>query len=181
MGRRRRREGEQSDRLQELGFGQDVPQDGFSDQPSSGGRIGGVRGAQEYGVEGGVAGEPERSPGEESGDERLVDELRAASSSLAEYSAEGTVESEDFELGEELYGGECIGRDDLRELIEDRLQHNSHVHTDGIDVAVEPIGLVVLTGTVETESESVRVSEIVASLPGVRGIDNRLRVVRPMH
>jgi hypothetical protein len=181
MGRRRRKEGKQSDRLQEIGFGQDIPQDGFSDQPSSGGRIGGVRGVQEYGIEGGIAGERERSSGGEGVDERLVDELDAASSSLAEYSAEGTAESEDSELAEDLYGEEYIGGEDLRKLIEDRLEHNSHVHSGAIDVAVEPFGQVVLNGTVETESESVRVSEIVASIPGVRDIDNRLRVVRPIN
>jgi hypothetical protein len=49
MRRRRSKEGIQSNTLMELGFGQDVPFDNFSDQPDSGGRIGGVRGKQEYG------------------------------------------------------------------------------------------------------------------------------------
>ena len=181
MGRRKRKEGRQSDRLQELGFGQDIPEGSFSDQPSSGGRIGGIRGAQEYGIEGGGSGERERSAGEESSEERLVDELDAASSSLGEYSAEGSVESEEAEVNEELYGGSYIGGEDLKELIEDRLEHNALVHAGAIDVTVEPSGLVIVSGTVESESESLRVSEILAALPGVRGIDNKLKVNRTIH
>lgn len=181
MGRRRRREARQSDRLIELGCGQDVPQDGFSDQPSSGGKIGGVRGAQEYGIEGGISGEQESQEVGDAVERRLIADAEFASSGLAEYSTEGAVESEEAEDVDEFYGGEYISGDDLKCLIEDRLRNNQHLHPEFVEVVVEPVGRVVLSGSVETESESLRVSEIVAALPGVREIDNKIEARRPAH
>ena len=72
MRRRKGHEGEQSKRLVELGFGQDIPQDGFSDQPDSGGSIGGLRGVQEYGIEGGVSREQESEEVGDSPESRLI-------------------------------------------------------------------------------------------------------------
>jgi len=176
MGRRRRREGRQSNRLEELGFGQDTPQEGFGDQPSSGGRIGGVRGAQEFGIEGASSGEQAMSEGAESAEGRLVEALEAAAAGLAEYSAEGTEESEQAEDLEELYSPDDVAIDDLRDLIEDRLDNNMYLHADSIHVAVEPSGLVIVSGRVWSEAESLRVSELLAALPGVRGINNKLTI-----
>lgn len=176
MGRRRRKEGRQSDRLEQLGFGQDTPQHGFSDQPSSGGRIGGIRGAQEFGIQGGVSGDQEMLEGAESTEGRLVEELEAASAGFAEYSAEGTQESEQAEDLDELYRAGDIEPEDLKDLIEDRLDHNLYLHADSIHIAVEPSGMVTVSGRVISEAESLRVSEILAALPGVRGIDNKLRI-----
>ena len=176
MGRRRRKEGKQSNRLEDLGFGQSVPQEGFSDQPSSGGRIGGIRGAQEFGIRGGISGEQEASEGEETAEGKLIEELDAASAGLSEYSAEGTEESEQADELEELYRSGEVEPEDLKDLIEDRLDNNLYLHADSIHVAVEPSGLVTVSGRVISEAESLRVSEILAALPGVRGIDNKLRI-----
>ena len=173
MKRRRRKQGRQSNALEELGFGQDIPSDDFSDQPSAGSRIGGIRGAQEYGIQGGVARASDSIGSEETSEERLIDELAAASEGFAEFSAEGIEEMEEAEEGDPR---EYVGGEDLKNLIEDRLDHNRYLHTASIKVAVEPSGLVILSGEVPSEAESLRASEIIAALPGVLAIDNKLVV-----
>jgi len=179
MGRRKRREARQSDRLTELGCGQDVPQDEFSDQPGSSGRIGGVRGAQEYGIEGGIAGEQENEEASDTVDKRLLADAEAASSGLAEYSTEGAVESEEAEEVYDVYGDEYMSGEDLKSTIIERLASNNYLHSESVEVNVQPIGRVILSGSVETDSEVLRVSEIVGALPGVREIENNIAARRP--
>lgn len=176
MGRRRRKEGAQSTAIEELGLGHDIPADDFSDQPGAGSRIGGIRGAQEYGIIGGVAGERESLGGEHKGEDALIDELAAASEGLAEYSAEGIEELEDVEEGE-AHG--YVSGDDLQNLIHDRLAHNHYLHTRAISVSVDPDGLVTLSGEVCSDAESLRAFELVSSLPGVSAIRNNLSLTAP--
>jgi osmotically-inducible protein OsmY len=162
----------------ELGFGQDVPLDNFSDQPDSGGRIGGVRGKQEYGIEGGVAGEGGTEVGsKESTESRLVEEAQAASASFQEFSSEG-IEPEELEQEYEADIDEYVAGEDLKALIEYRLEHNDRIHSKDIQVSVAPSGLVTLTGHVTSEAELLRVSEVVGALPSVQAIHNKLVCVR---
>jgi hypothetical protein len=163
MKRRRTIEGRQSKALTQLGFGQDIPADDFSDQPDSGARIGGIRGVDEFGIVGGVASE---WCGE---DELGVDESVDLESILgADSEVAGGISGDDWLKFE--------GLDGLRALIEHRLINHDRIDSQDISVRVDPPGLVLLSGSVRSDSESMRVSEIVTSLPGVYAVRNILRV-----
>lgn len=58
---KRRKEISEAEELRKLGFEFEGPVDGYSDQPDSGSTIGGERGRQEYGITGGIAGEPDHA------------------------------------------------------------------------------------------------------------------------
>ena len=179
MKKRRTSEGRQSNTLQDLGLGGNVPSGEFSDQPDSGGRIGGVRGADEYGIEGGAAVEWSiETLSKLSGGGELGDQTQAGVEGIDEYSVEGEVESEDLSEEIEERSVEPNIPSDLRTLIEYRLQNHDRIDAGSVLVRVEPPGLVVLSGRVRSESESLRVSEIVSALPGVYAIRNRLEVPR---
>ena len=179
MKKRRTSEGRQSNTLQDLGLGGNVPSGEFSDQPDSGGRIGGVRGADEYGIEGGAAVEWSiETLSKLSGGGELVDQTQAGVEGIDEYSVEGEVESEELNEEIEERSVEPNIPSDLRTLIEYRLQNHDRIDAGSVLVRVEPPGLVVLSGRVRSESESLRVSEIVSALPGVYAIRNRLEVPR---
>ncbi len=179
MRRRRSKEGIQSNTLMELGVGQDVPFDNFSDQPDSGGRIGGVRGKQEFGIEGGIAGEGGTEVGSrESTESRLVEEAQAASASLTEFSSEGIEQPDELEQEYQAEIDEYLAGEDLKALIEYRLEHNERIHSKDIHVSVAPSGLVTLSGHVTSEAERLRVSEVVGALPSVQAIHNKLVCVR---
>lgn len=183
MGTRKRREAEYNDTLRKLGFGLEHPPDDYSDQPSSSGRIGGVRGQQEYGIEGGVAQERHTEAGDEpANDPQLLDSVEAASETLSDFSEEaGRAEERKDENDEERAAlKERPVPGDLKSLIQDRLDHNHYIDSASITVDVEPSGLVILSGRVRTEAESLRASEITASLPGVLAIDNKLQIDRSL-
>lgn len=181
MPRRRSREGQQSNTLEQSGIGREVPTPDFSDQPDSGGRIGGVRGRQEFGIEGGPADELESEiSGKDELMGRSVQDLRADFDSISE--EQGDEERIEEEFGQEVklavtaperafdVGG------DLHDLIEDRLLHHPSLHFDGLRVSVWPAGLVTVAGRVRSESEKLRVTEIIGALPGVEGLRNVLIV-----
>jgi hypothetical protein len=183
MKRRRTREGRQVNALQDLGVGQDVPIADFSDQPDSGGRIGGVRGLDEFGIEGGVAAEWGREAlSQGTGTERLLDATQAGIESSEDFSIEGEEESQ--AIAEVLAEGEQAEVQseelpkDLRALIEYRLRNHDRIDARNVSVRIESPGLVVLKGRVRTESESLRVSEVVSALPGVYVVRNQLAVPR---
>ncbi|MFM8759554.1 MAG: BON domain-containing protein, partial [Methylophilaceae bacterium] len=62
----------------------------------------------------------------------------------------------------------------------ERLSSNNYLHPDSVEVNVQPIGRVTLSGTVETESEVLRVSEIIGALPGVREVENKIAARQPV-
>lgn len=184
MKRRRTREGSQSNSLQDLGIGHDVPVPDFSDQPDSGGRIGGARGADEFGIEGGVAQEwSVDGPSSIVEKGELIDRAQTGSEGIDEFSIEAHAESwlqkevigEEFE--EEPEDVAPLPRD-LRSLIEYRLRNHDRINSENVSIRVESPGLVVLSGRVGSESESLRVSEVVSALPGVYAVNNRLVVPR---
>lgn len=179
MKKRRTSEGRQSNTLQDLGLGASAPSGEFSDQPDSSGRIGGTRGVDEFGIEGGAAVEWSiESVSKVSAGGELVERTQAGVEGIDEYSVEGEIESEEIvdELEEQILEPEIPS--DLRALIEYRLQHHDRIDAGAVSVRVEPPGLVMLSGRVRSESESMRVSEIVSALPGVYAIRNRLEVPR---
>lgn len=183
MRRHRTKEGRQSNSLQDLGIGQDLPVADFSDQPDSGGRIGGIRGADEFGIEGGVAAEwSTEALDQRTAGGRLVERTQAGVEGVEEFSIEGEAESEaiaealEEELQEEAQSEELPG--DLQALIEYRLRNHERIDARNVSVKIESPGLVVLNGRVRSESESLRVSEVVSALPGVYVVRNRLAVPR---
>jgi len=185
MKKRRTREGKQSNTLQDLGLGQDVPGDDFSDQPDCGSRIGGVRGVDEYGIEGGVADEwsgEKKSTGAHQEEAKLVENVQAGLESIEEFSVEGEAESDQIaeeiaeKVEDEMVGETIPG--DLKDLIEYRLSHHDRIDAGNVSVRVDPPGFVVIKGRVRSESESLRVTEVISALPGVYAIRNQLIVPR---
>ena len=184
MKRRRTREGLQSNSLRDLGVGQDVPVPDFSDQPDSGGRIGGVRGTDEFGIEGGASAEwsvdsPDRIV--ERGE--LIDRAQAGVEGIDEFSIEAQTESWEREGTDEEEFAEEIEEvtplpTDLCSLIEYRLKKHDRINAENVSIRIESPGVVILNGRVRSESESLRVSEVVSALPGVYAVNNRLVVPR---
>lgn len=183
MKRHRTKEGKQSNALRDLGLGQDVPVADFSDQPDSGGRIGGIRGADEFGIEGGVAAEwgTESSDGV-TPEERLVERTQVGFEGVEEFSIEGEEESEAISQALEEGSQQHVEREelpqDLLALIEYRLRNHDRIDSRNLSVRIDSPGLVVINGRVRSESESLRVSEVVSALPGVYVVRNRLEVPR---
>jgi len=63
-------------------------------------------------------------------------------------------------------------------LIEYRLNSHDRIDARNLKINVQGEGLVIVTGRARSESESLRVSEIISALPGVYAINNRLVVSR---
>jgi osmotically-inducible protein OsmY len=183
MKKRRTSEGRQSNALQDLGIGQDVPIADFSDQSDSGGRIGGTRGVDEFGIEGGAAEEWNvEARGTLLGETTLIGATQAAADGVDDFSLAG--ESESDAIAEVLQDQEQDDGppdklpDDLKALIELRLGRHDRIDVSNVSVRVQSQGLVILSGRVRSESESLRVSEIVSALPGVYAIRNQLAIPR---
>ena len=64
---------------------------------------------------------------------------------------------------------------DLQNRIEDALKRNAEIEAEGIGVSVKN-GAVVLTGLVHGLSEHEAIKQAVWSAPGVRSVDDHLRV-----
>jgi len=187
MNKRRASEGRQSNTLQELGIAHDVPVADFSDQLDSGGSIGGIRGVDEFGIEGSTAEEWSiEATGVLLRGTELAESTQAELEDVDDFSEEGEVES-DAESdaiaevlqqdGQEAADGDELP-DDLQALIELRLGRHDRIDASNLSVRVRSPGLVILRGRVRSESESLRVSEVVSALPGVYAIRNQLVVPR---
>lgn len=179
MKKRRTKEGKQSNVLQDMGLGNDVPTKDFSDQPDSGGRIGGTRGSDEFGIEGGVADEWSVEARDTLvGEAMLIEATQAAADAIEEFSEAGEAESDDIaEVLKDQVQDELVSAklpDDLQTLIELRLGSHDRIDARNLTVRVQSPGLVLLRGRVRSESESLRVCEIVSALPGVNAIRNQL-------
>lgn len=196
MARKRTREGQQSDALERMGLGHNVPIPEFSDQPDSGGRIGGVRGVQEFGIEGDdlledghnnrglisdvQATSDEVLQGTQDVDEALLDIEDELDDLMADQSEDEDEDDDAIEVAA-AFVPRIVSRSDhateLRELVADRLQRNPSLHLESLRVSVIALGLVTVAGKVQSEAEKLRATEIVSSLPGVVGIRNILKVV----
>ncbi len=166
MKKHRTKEGRQFNTLVDMGFAQDLPIADFSDQPDSGGRIGGVRGVDEFGIEGGVAAESRADNFRSEVEDEL--ESEAESDEISRVLEDGA--QPDLEV-------DSLPRD-LLGLIEYRLRNHDRIDSSHVSVRIESPGLVVLNGRVRSDSESLRVAEVVSALPGVYTVQNRLAVPR---
>jgi len=63
----------------------------------------------------------------------------------------------------------------LKDDINERLYHDSHIDASDIDVTVDN-GEATLTGTVESKMAKRRIEDIIESIAGVRDVENRLKV-----
>ncbi|AMN38524.1 BON domain-containing protein [Rhodoplanes sp. Z2-YC6860] len=66
--------------------------------------------------------------------------------------------------------------DNIKKLIEDALERHAHVEAAAIRVSVRDKGVVLLEGTVENWSERQAVENAAWSAPGVRSVEDRLRI-----
>jgi osmotically-inducible protein OsmY len=116
------------------------------------------------------------------GETTLIEATQAAADDVEEFSEDGAAESDAIAevLKEQEQDGIVSSKlpDDLQALIELRLGNHDRIDARNLTVLVCSPGLVVLRGRVRSESESLRVSEIVSALPGVNAIRNQLVVPR---
>lgn len=180
MRRRRSKEGAQSNAIVKMGLAQDITSAEFAEQPDSGSRIGGVRGLQEYGIDGAAADDVSRSD-ERGATERsrLAADVEAASAGLSEFGEggeeellEGEGEADEVAYRDKPRGFMSPG--DLGNLLMYRLQHNREIDAHRIQARVEPSGLVTLTGSVRSDAEKLRVEEVALAIPGVTTVTNKL-------
>ncbi len=177
MSTKDRREGKDSEDLKKLGFELEPPVDDYSSQPDSGSRIGGTRGRQEYGIEGGIASESDiPSESDEVRDTRPLNGINVETMGISEFSEEATHGVEGFERATREEHHQTIPTEYLENLIRERLDHHDRIDARSIHVTVVQPGIVVLAGDVHSHSENLRVVEVVSAIPGVDAIDNRLRV-----
>jgi osmotically-inducible protein OsmY len=177
MPTRDRREGKDADNLRRLGYEYQSPVDDYSHQPDSGSRIGGTRGKQEYGIEGGVAWESDTQPPSQIiHDTHTLEGINAESSGISEFSQDATRGVEGFEHAARAEHPQHLTEEHLESLIRERLDHHDRIDAAQIRVSVVQPGIVVLSGNVRTHAENLRTVELISAIPGVDGIDNRLSV-----
>ncbi len=177
MSTKDRREGRYSEELKKLGFELEPPVDDYSSQPDSGSRMGGTRGREEYGIEGEVASENDlQSESYEERDTKPLEGINVEALGISEFSEEATHGIEGFERAAREEHHQTIPDEYLESLIRERLEHHDRIDARSIRVTVVQPGIVVLAGDIHTHSENLRVVEVVSAIPGVEGIDNRLRI-----
>jgi osmotically-inducible protein OsmY len=66
-----------------------------------------------------------------------------------------------------------IGDEELKDLVEDRLNHDPTIDVEGIDVKTQ-LGFVNLFGHVETRDDRKWVEVVVRQVPGVKDVFNYL-------
>jgi hypothetical protein len=174
MSTKDRREGKESNQLRRLGYEYKPPVDEYSYQPDSGSRIGGVRGKNEYGIEGGIAWEDDaHGKVTANADRRPLDDPTTGASDFsiaATHGMEGLYEAAREEHPQE------IPPPYLESLIRERLEHHHKIHAQSLKVDVTPTGEVTVSGEVPSESERLRINEVLAALPGVRTVTCLIRV-----
>jgi osmotically-inducible protein OsmY len=142
-----------------------------------------VRGVDEFGIEGGAAEEWSiEAVGKVLRGGQLLEPTQAAAEGLEDFSEDGEAESAAIAEALQEDGLQAALEDelpdDLQALIELRLGRHDRIDSKNVSVRVNSRGLVVLNGRVRSESESLRISEVVSALPGVYAIRNQLVVPR---
>lgn len=188
---RRRKPAEDFARLRELGLELDPPVDEFSEQPGSGSAIGGRRGAQEYGIVGGVAQENahdinlssnvDAHPSDlESDGQRFPRELMdKESAGISEYSANHIMmpeESESNQADEEGEQDQEFGSEDLKALLQKRLNEHPELGRYAIQADVGPDQFVRLDGRVHTEAERLLAQELAEAVAGGSAVHNQITI-----
>lgn len=151
--------------LREMGFEFDPPQDEYSFQPGSGGIIGGKVGRQEYGVDSVFDAEGRDDQGARGGG--------ASGPPGVEWSQEEALRKKE-ELRIQSEGR--LNDERLFEVLRDRLSKHPVLQGDEIYLSVKD-GKVTVNGRVKSESDKLRINEIIEGFPSVRLISNRLEVV----
>lgn len=147
-------------------------EDGFNEQPGSGGTIGGLRGEQEYGIEGEIAEEEEHQRAE------AVSIDREGCGGLSQFSA-GGVETliAKSEASEDLLSLELPeSSTELESLIAERFK--SHPLLRGIEISarITPTQEVLLTGAVHSEAERLLALELLEAVAPALPIINKLQL-----
>lgn len=147
-------------------------EDGFNEQPGSGSTIGGLRGEQEYGIEGEIAQEEEHQRAE------VVSIDREGSGGLSQFSAGGinTLIAKS-EASDELLAAELPESSaELEYLIAERLQSHPVLCAVNIFVHITPTREVLLTGTVHSEAERILALELLEAVAPAMPICNQLKI-----
>lgn len=135
-------------------------EDGFNEQPASGGVIGGTRGAQEYGIEGEIAEEEEHQRAE------AVSIDREGCGGLSQFSA-GGVEAliAKSEASEDLISDVLpeSGKE-LESLLNERLRTHPALSSAHISVRITPAQEILLSGEVHSEAERLLAVEITEAI-----------------
>lgn len=186
---RRKSEADEYNALKKIGFELRAPVDEFSQQPSSGGVIGGRRGDQEFGITGGIA-------PEDSHDKNLTSNVDV---NAADVEGEGQrfpseVVDRDFpglsefassqvdrmEGGDATdFKGQVSGEGEASEsnaaLLRQRYSDHPQLSKSHIEVRVEA-GRVTIQGRVATIAERVLAEELAAAVLGAAPIENNIRI-----
>lgn len=173
MTKNKKKEPREFESLQEMGFELTGSQDEFSDQPDSGGVIGGTRGQQEYGINTSV--DAQGASSEKRQTERTTRAALSGSAvplELLESPLDEKIERREFE--------ETLKFTDpqLERVINDRLSHHPHLKQFTLKVKVESAE-VSIGGTVTADSAKLLIDEIIEALPGISRIHNKVQVEIP--
>jgi len=185
--------------LRKIGFELRAPVDEYSEQPGSGGTMGGRRGTQEYGIEGGVAQEDghdrdrasnvdiNSSDIEPEGARIPQDLMDRSYPGVSQYTSEHMVGAEQSEpgllpsqesipnvLAEEE--GETIGRADLETLLRQRLMNHPELKNESIQISIDEERRAFLRGRVHSDAARMHVQEIAEAVLGSNDIANLLEV-----
>jgi len=156
MPRKLSKEGKDFNKLRGLGY-EFKSQDYYSEQPDSGGTIGGLRGKQEYGIESTL----------DSGGKRGLKEAKLATNVPAfEREEPGSVKD---------IVPEQISRD-LMKYIAERLGSHPALKDKFISVSAETKNSVLVEGIVTSESDKIRVTELIEAIIPNTDIHNNLEI-----
>jgi hypothetical protein len=179
---------EDFERLTKQGFELRPPVDEYSYQPDSGSTIGGLRGEQEYGIAGGPANDAapdpqpaaaEREAGVEevefSADPLPYGEVSEGFAGVSEWSADQSQSVAREGTEEERRKLEHRKDESIEQELKLKLAGHPELDVSEVKISVKNHA-VLLEGRVKQESDKTHVREIVEAIPGVRTVENELRV-----
>jgi osmotically-inducible protein OsmY len=137
----------------------------FDCQPDSGGRIGGIRGSQEYGIS------------EDSAELGDVVEESSELLGISEFSEHAQHALDDDQSSQKIPSSTfTLPPAELEVLIAERLADNKSMDLTRVVISANEEGAVVLVGEVRSEMEKVRLEEIVTSIPGAKSVLNLVHI-----
>lgn len=177
MSTKDRREGKEAEQLRKLGYEYQPPVDDYSYQPDSGSRIGGITGKQEYGIQGGVSWEVDHHGKVDGLQDRIpTDEITTESTGVSDFSVCATHGVEALEEAARASHPQLMPPQYLESLIQERLDHHNQIAPHTLAISATPAGVVTITGQVRRDAERLRIEEVVAAIPGVTEVENRITV-----
>ncbi|MBN8547881.1 MAG: BON domain-containing protein [Deltaproteobacteria bacterium] len=193
--RRNRLEGEEFRKLRKAGLELRPPVDEYSEQPSSGSAIGGRRGAQEYGIEGGAAQEDGHDRDRASNVDISSSDLEVEGTrfpqevvdrsypGVSEYSLLQIGGTPEGEIGQEPFDDEADSDLEIKNyseievLLRERIRAHPILGNQSITVSLTPHGSTVLEGAVRTEAIKLDAQELAQAILGEVVVENRLVVL----